>query len=82
MVRGEVDCGDSWRLPSCSGLANVVAIVIHVAILFKLSMVFLMVFFCFYFYFFVLHCFVGCTDAAACVCPIWIGANTAYHTYP
>lgn len=44
MVRGEVDCGDSWSLASCSGLANVVAIVIHVAILFKLSMVFLMVF--------------------------------------
>lgn len=51
MVRGEVDCGDSWRLPSCSGLANVVAIVIHVAILFKLSMVFLMVFFVFIFIF-------------------------------
>lgn len=55
MVRGEVDCGDSWRLPSCSGVANVVAIVIHVAILFKLSMVFLMVFFYFCFLFF---CFV------------------------
>lgn len=51
MVRGEVDCGDSWRLPSCSGVANVVAIVFRVAILFKLSMVFFMVFFLFLFCF-------------------------------